>query len=85
VPVLVLSGELDPVTPPRYGDEVAASLPNGRHLVLEGQGHNVLPVGCVPKLLSKFIASADAKTLEVGCLATVPKAKPFIDFYGWEP
>ena len=32
LPVLLLSGELDPVTPPRYGERVAAHLPNG-HIV----------------------------------------------------
>ena len=32
--VLAISGEHDPVTPPRYGDEVVEGLANGRHLVL---------------------------------------------------
>jgi pimeloyl-ACP methyl ester carboxylesterase len=30
VPALVLEGEFDPVTPPRYGKEVVATLPNAR-------------------------------------------------------
>jgi len=85
LPVLLLSGELDPVTPPRYGEEVARHLPNARHLIIKGQGHNVLPVGCVPKLLSQFIRTADAKQLDEACLKKVPKALPFVDFYGWEP
>jgi pimeloyl-ACP methyl ester carboxylesterase len=85
VPVLILSGEFDPVTPPRYGDEVLKSLPNARHLVLRGQGHNVLPVGCMPKLFAAFVDSADAKKLDVRCLDKVPYAQPFTGFYGWEP
>lgn len=85
LPVLILSGEFDPVTPPRYGEEVLKTLPNGRHLVVRGQGHNVLPVGCVPKLFASFIESADAKKLDVGCLDKVPYALPFTGFYGWEP
>ena len=85
VPVLILSGEFDPVTPPRYGDEVAKTLPRGRHLVVRGQGHNVLPVGCMPKLFAKFIADADAKGLDVKCLEDVPYAQPFTGFHGWEP
>jgi pimeloyl-ACP methyl ester carboxylesterase len=85
VPVLILSGEFDPVTPPRYGDEVLKSLPNGRHLVLRGQGHNVLPVGCMPKLFARFVDAANAKDLDVGCLDKVPYAQPFTGFYGWEP
>ena len=52
VPVLLLSGEFDPVTPPRYGDAGAEdACRNGRHLVLRGQGHNVIGVGCMPKLV----------------------------------
>jgi pimeloyl-ACP methyl ester carboxylesterase len=85
VPVLILSGEFDPVTPPRYGDEVLKSLPNGRHLIVRGQGHNVLPVGCLPKLFASFVDTADAKTLDAKCLDTVPYAVPFTGFYGWEP
>ncbi len=37
-PVLLLSGQLDPVTPPRYGEAVVRHLPNGRHLVRPGRG-----------------------------------------------
>ena len=84
-PVLLLSGEFDPVTPPRYGDAVAKSLPRARHLVVRGQGHNVLPVGCVPKLVATFVDTTDAKALDVTCLERVPYAQPFTGFYGWEP
>lgn len=85
VPTLLLSGEFDPVTPPRYGDEVAKSLPNGRHLVLRGQGHNVIGAGCMPRLMAKFIDKADAKALDAKCLAALPYTPPFTGFYGWEP
>ena len=85
LPVLILSGEFDPVTPPRYGDEVQRALPNSRHLIVRGQGHNVLPVGCMPKLFASFVDGADAKKLDVSCLAQVPYAVPFTGFYGWEP
>jgi pimeloyl-ACP methyl ester carboxylesterase len=85
VPVLLLSGEFDPVTPPRYGDEVAKSLTNARHLIVRGQGHNVLPIGCVPRLFASFLDQANAKTLDAECLKTVPYAPQFIGFYGWDP
>ena len=41
VPVLLLSGGLDPVTPPAAADAVAATLPNSRHVVAPGLGHIV--------------------------------------------
>ncbi len=85
LPVLLLSGELDPVTPPRYGERVSAGTPNGRHLQLRGQGHGTMGLGCMPKLLGKFIETADAKSLEVDCLDTLTYVPPFTSFNGWEP
>jgi pimeloyl-ACP methyl ester carboxylesterase len=84
-PVLVLSGEFDPVTPPRYGDAVLEGYANGRHLVARGTGHNVLPVGCAPKLVAEFLAGANARALDAGCLDELRYTKPFTGFYGWEP
>lgn len=84
-PALLLSGELDPVTPPRYGEQVAGHLPNGRHLVLAGQGHGNLGNGCVPRLLAQFLESADARALDATCLDTLAYVPPFTSFNGWEP
>ncbi|PZP63745.1 MAG: alpha/beta hydrolase [Pseudoxanthomonas spadix] len=85
VPALLLSGQFDPVTPPRYGAEVAKSLPNARHLVLKGQGHNVIAVGCAPQLLGQFLDKADAKSLDTKCLDRLTDTPPFTGFYGWDP
>jgi pimeloyl-ACP methyl ester carboxylesterase len=85
VPVLLLSGELDPVTPPRYGEQVLAGLTNGRHLVARGTGHNAMPAGCMPKLVSLFVQDANAKDLDVSCLDRLDDTPPFGGFYGWEP
>jgi len=85
VPALLLSGELDPVTPPAYADSVAKSLPNGRALVLRGQGHNVIGAGCMPKLFARFIDTADAKALDAKCLDSLSYTPPFTSFNGWDP
>ncbi|MET0288891.1 MAG: alpha/beta hydrolase [Pseudoxanthomonas sp.] len=85
VPALLVSGEFDPVTPPRYGEQVLKTLPNARHLVLRGQGHNVITVGCMPRLLGSFLDTTDAKALDAQCLAKLPYTPPFTGFYGWEP
>jgi pimeloyl-ACP methyl ester carboxylesterase len=85
VPVLILSGEFDPVTPPRYGNEVLKSLPNARHLIFKGQGHNVMPISCGPKLFASFINTADAKKLDAKCLDRLSYVPMFTSFYGWEP
>lgn len=85
LPILVLAGEFDPVTPVRYGEQIANGLSNGRLLILRGQGHNVIAAGCMPKLMARFIDAADAKALDAACLATLPYAPPFTGYFGWEP
>jgi pimeloyl-ACP methyl ester carboxylesterase len=84
-PVLLLSGEFDPVTPPRYGDAVAAAWKGSRHLVLRGQGHNVIGVGCAPKLIARFIDTLDAAELDATCLDSLNYTPPFAGHFGWEP
>lgn len=84
-PVLLLSGEYDPVTPPRYGDEVAKGLPNARHLVLKGQGHNVMTAGCAPKVLQHFVEDLQPKQLDASCLDRLRPTPQFIDFNGATP
>lgn len=85
VPALLLSGALDPVTPPRYAERVRAGLPNGRHLVAPGQGHNVMGLGCLPKLMGQFIDQGDAKSLDARCVDTLSRVPAFTSFNGWEP
>ena len=86
LPVLVLTGEFDPVTPPAYGKQIVdAGLPNARWLDLKGQGHNVIGVGCMPKLFAQFIEKADAKALDAKCLDKLAYVPPFTSYNGWEP
>lgn len=85
VPALVLAGEFDPVTPPRYGEEVVRTLRNGRLFVLRGQGHSVLGAGCMPKLFAQFVEKADAAALDGECLEQLNYVPPFTSFNGWEP
>lgn len=84
-PVLLFSGEFDPVTPPRYGERVVKKLENGRHLVANGQGHNVTPLGCVPKLLGDFLDKPDVKALDAKCMEQFGYAPPFTGYWGTEP
>jgi pimeloyl-ACP methyl ester carboxylesterase len=68
VPVLILSGRLDPVTPPAYGDEVAKSLANSRHVVARGYGHIVSPHACGPQLIAAFVDDLDFAKLPATCV-----------------
>ncbi|MGN2253082.1 alpha/beta hydrolase [Frateuria sp. GZRe12] len=85
IPTLLLSGQFDPVTPPRYGEEVLKGLSNGRHLVLNGQGHNVIAAGCMPTLVKSFVEKLDPKKLDASCLDRLQPTPLFIDFNGATP
>jgi pimeloyl-ACP methyl ester carboxylesterase len=84
-PVLLLAGQYDPVTPPRYAEEVARDLPNARVLVLKGQAHSVMAAGCTPQLIQRFVEKLDPKTLDAGCLDRLQATPIFIDFNGATP
>jgi pimeloyl-ACP methyl ester carboxylesterase len=77
IPTLVLSGGNDPVTPSRYGEQIVPGLKNSKHLVLDGQGHGQIAVGCMPRVIADFIAAGNVKSLDDACLKTVAPA-PFL-------
>ncbi|HZA38665.1 MAG TPA: alpha/beta hydrolase [Candidatus Baltobacteraceae bacterium] len=70
-PVLIFSGNMDPVTPPRYGEEVARHLPNSRHVIIPQAGHSVdglSDAGCIDRIAIEFLEKGDAKNLDVSCV-----------------
>jgi len=85
VPALVLSGELDPVTPPTWGLSVVQHLRNGRHVVMPGTGHGVAATACGNRIVSDFIDSADAQGLDTACVRTVHRPGFFLTPAGPEP
>lgn len=72
-PVLILSGGLDPVTPALFGEEVKKSLTNALHLVANNIGHGVSGRGCAPKLIKRFIETANVAGLDGQCLDRLPR------------
>lgn len=61
-PALLLSGALDPVTPPSDAERLRAALPHARHIVLPGQGHGVMARGNMPTHIRDFLKNAPAPT-----------------------
>ncbi|MFU8878019.1 MAG: alpha/beta hydrolase, partial [Wenzhouxiangellaceae bacterium] len=84
-PILILSGELDPVTPPEYGDEAAAQFSNSEHLVAEGRGHIVLGEPCIARILTQFIDSAELEGLDLDCMDSIGPEPFFLDLLGPSP
>ena len=79
-PVLIFSGENDPVTPPSWGEHVAGSLPNSRHVIVPGSGHIALMRGCVQDLVGHFLDTASVSGLDVTCVDTL-RRPPFFTGY----
>jgi pimeloyl-ACP methyl ester carboxylesterase len=75
VPVLMLSGELDPVTPPQIAAPLLKWLPNGRQVILRNATH--APYECQDKLVREFIDRGTAKDLDTSCAEGI-KRWPFV-------
>jgi pimeloyl-ACP methyl ester carboxylesterase len=69
VPTLLLSGELDPVTPPEWATQAAIHLPNSVQVVVPGATHGVSAYGCVPELIARFVSAGTAFRLDTTCAA----------------
>lgn len=84
-PILILSGEADPVTPPEYGEQILTTLSNARHLIGPAQGHGLVRVGCVPELMRQFIDQLDPHGLDGSCLLREGPTPFFLEFTGPAP
>ena len=85
LPVLILAGQYDPVTPPGYATDVLATLTNARILLAPGQGHAVITSGCMPRLVRQFVESLNPRALDDRCLLQLGDTPAFIDFNGSAP
>jgi pimeloyl-ACP methyl ester carboxylesterase len=85
VPVLVIGGEFDPVTPPRYGEQIVGGLSHARLLVAKGQGHAVMTAGCMPRLIGDFVREPVPAKLDPACLDRLGSAPAVLDMYGPAP
>lgn len=85
LPVLLLSGDMDPITPPRYAELAAVDLGNAAHLIGARQGHGQLTVGCTPRLVAEFVDSADPAGLDTACMERSFVMPFFLDFSGPNP
>lgn len=84
-PTLLLSGALDPVTPPRWGEEVLRGLGNARHVVAPGAGHGVIVRGCTADVIARFIDAGSHADLDVSCIEQIRRPPFMLSPAGTEP
>lgn len=85
VPILMLSGEADPITPPRHAERLAPSLGSSLHLVFDDMGHGNSASQCTAKILDDFVERASIADLDTGCVERVEPPPFFVDFSGPQP
>jgi pimeloyl-ACP methyl ester carboxylesterase len=85
-PVLLLSGDSDPITPPAYAERVVTGgLTNTKHVIGRNQGHGLVGVGCVPRVLRAFLEGLAPSELDVSCLDAEPAMPFFLSLLGPAP
>jgi len=75
VPVLLVSGNLDPVTPPQWAEEAKKSLPNSLHVVTPG-GHTA-GNECVDSLAREMFRTGSVQGLDTSCVKAL-RNPPFV-------
>jgi pimeloyl-ACP methyl ester carboxylesterase len=74
VPVLVLTGEWDPVTPPANGERIAETLSNSLHVVVPHGAHGLdglEGMDCIDNLIVEFIERGSIAGLNTECVKTI--------------
>jgi pimeloyl-ACP methyl ester carboxylesterase len=78
VPTLLISGALDPVTPPEIAERVLAGLTRGRHIVVPFGAHSpdgLSGVECINELRRSFISDGHAGRLDTSCVKEIRRPK----------
>jgi pimeloyl-ACP methyl ester carboxylesterase len=74
VPVLILTGEWDPVTPPANGERIAKTLSNSLHVVVPHGAHGLdglEGMDCIDNLIVEFIERGSIAGLNTECVKTI--------------
>ena len=85
MPTLVLSGDIDPVTPPIWGHAVAMHLPRALHLTAPGTGHGVAGTACGSRIIGQFLERGTTDDLDTSCLHAIRRPGFFLTPAGPEP
>jgi pimeloyl-ACP methyl ester carboxylesterase len=85
VPTLILSGDLDPVTPPTWGQSVAQHLHHVKHVQVPASGHGVIGTACGWQLVQAFLDTANPEALDTSCATSAHRPPFFLAPSGPDP
>ena len=79
VPTLVMAGEYDPITPPKWGRLAAQTLSNSHYLLFPGVGHAAARGGdCPESILTAFLDDPLGEP-DAGCIEDMPRPDFVVD------
>ncbi|HJZ69553.1 MAG TPA: alpha/beta hydrolase [Blastocatellia bacterium] len=76
LPILMITGDLDPVAPPGLATAASLLLPNSRQISIQSTGH-FFRFECVDELFSEFLSKGSTKGLNDSCVNQIERW-PFI-------
>jgi pimeloyl-ACP methyl ester carboxylesterase len=77
-PALLISGELDPATPPANAERARQYLPNSTHVVVPKGSHGGGIQGCLDGVIANFLDTLKPAELDAGCAAAIRRPPFFI-------
>ncbi|MEM7502741.1 MAG: alpha/beta hydrolase [Pseudomonadota bacterium] len=84
-PVLLLSGEADPITPPEYASQAAVDLRTAYLHTGALQGHGQAARGCMPEVMAEFVATPSESPIDDDCLSRTFAMPFFLGYSGPAP
>jgi hypothetical protein len=74
--MLLISGDIDPVTPPTVSEHAIKYLTNSKQVII-ANGTHLTETPCISSIIANFFATASAVGLETKCVDEIKRA-PFI-------
>lgn len=74
IPTLIVSGYMDPITPPSWGEAASEGLEGSRHIVVRHLSHEsdgLSGAECLDALFLAFVADPDPESLDAGCVEMI--------------
>lgn len=85
LPTLLLSGEIDPATPPSWGALAMEKLTNAKHFIAPYATHGVAYQSCANNLIADLVRSGSVKELEGECLKKDVRRSFYLNASSVEP
>ncbi|MFP8845039.1 alpha/beta hydrolase [Shewanella baltica] len=85
IPTLLLSGEIDPATPPSWGELAMEKLTNAKHFVAPYATHGVAYQSCANNLIADLVRSGSVNDLDGECLQKDVRRSFYLNASSVEP